>query len=196
MEYDLFHEWEPIIERYKNRDNIEIEFRFGRRNGTKFDTNVGKATFEKCLTALQSYKGWENTSHNKYSVYYFDGGKRMQINEETEDRDSQIKQRIEVSDFQHQSLPFDVRIGVSQETPFEYNGETATDQKTKERWSFVRKNLSIDVSKIEGDPDDPDCDEDTTFQIEMEIIKPALLHTRDETFNLVYKVFDLMKCVN
>ena len=196
MEYDLFHAWEPIIERHKNSDNIEIEFRFGRRNGNKFDTNVGKATFEKCLSALQRYTGWENTSHNKYTVYYFDGGKRMQINEETDDRESHVKQRIEVNDFQHQSLPFDVRIGVSLETPFEYDGETATEQKTKERWSFVRKNLSIDVSKIEGDPDDRDCDDDTTFQIEMEIIKPWLLNTRDEAFNLVYKVFDLMKCVN
>ena len=195
MEYDLFHAWEPIINRYKNSDNIEIEFRLGRRTGNKFDTNVGKSTFEKCLTALQNYRGWESTSHNKYTVYYFDGGKRMQINEETDDRESQIKQRIEVNDFQHQSLPFDVRIGVSRETPFEYDGETATDQKTKERWSFVRKNLSIDVSKIEGDPDDRDCDDDTTFQIEMEIINPALLSTRDEAFNIVYKVFDVMKCV-
>ena len=59
----------------------------------------------------------------------------------------------------------------------------------------MRKNLSIDLSKVQGNPDDPDDDDDTSYQIEMEIIEPAKLQSRDEAFKLVYKVFDLMKCV-
>jgi hypothetical protein len=88
-----------------------------------------------------------------------------------------------------------VRLGVSTETPFEYDGETAVEQKAKERWSFVRKNLSIDISKVQGNPDDPDCDDDTSYQIEMEIIDLSKLDSRDTVFNLLHKVFDLMKCV-
>lgn len=195
MEYTLFNQWEPVLNRYKNEPNTEIEIRFGRRSGNKFDTNVGSETFMKCLTALETYTGWETRRHDKFDVYYFEEGKRLQINERTDERDSVIKHRVHVDDFALQGLPFDVRLGVSTETPFEYDGETATEQKTKERWSFVRKNLSIDLSKVQGNPDDPDDDDDTSYQIEMEIIEPSRLQTRDDAFKLVYKVFDLMKCV-
>jgi hypothetical protein len=196
MEYELFHQWEPLIEMYKSTPGVEMEIRFGRKGPRAFDTNVGRDLFEKCLGALDSYRGWEQKYRAKYDVYYFEGGKRLQINEETDERESVIKTRILVNDAELRGMPFDVRLGVSTETPFEYDGETASDQKTKERWSFVRKNLRIDMSKITGTPDDPDCDDDTTYQIELEIINPALLQTRDEAFNLVYKVFDVMKCVN
>jgi len=194
MEYDLYHQWEPYINMYKNSQNTEIEFRFGRRNGNKFDTNVGKSTFEKCLKALEMYTGWEDKKHSKLDMYYFDGGKRLSINEETEERESIVKQRLLVNDFELQGKPFDVRLGVSSEQPFEYDGETATEQKNKERWSFVRKNLRIDASIIKGNPDDLDDDQDTSYQIEMEIINPAAMQTRDEQFNIVYKIFDLIKC--
>ena len=40
-----------------------------------------------------------------------------------------------------------------------------------------------------------DCDEDTVYQIEMEIIKPSELGSDVEVFNLIYKVFDIIKCV-
>lgn len=200
MEHQLYHKWEPLIEKYKNSPDTEIEIRFGRRALNKgstpgFDTNVGKETFEKVLKALEGYKEWESTKHSKYDVYYFDGGKRLQINEDTEERDSVIKRRVLVDDFAMEGHPFDVRLGVSTEKEFEYDGETAADQKTKERWSFVRKNLSIDVSKVQGNPDDPDCDDDTIYQIEMEIIDPKKIDSRDTGFNLLHKVFDLMKCV-
>ena len=195
MEYELYHKWEPVINKYKNSPNTELEIRFGRPAAKKFDTNVGKEAFEKALKALEAYKGWETATHKKYDVYYFDEGKRLQIDEETEERDSVVKKRVMVDDFPLEGMPFDVRLGVSTEVPFEYDGETAADQKTKERWSFVRKNLSIDMSKIQGNPDDPDCDDDMTYQIEMEIINPTLVDSRDTCFNLIYKIFDLMKCV-
>jgi hypothetical protein len=194
MEYDLYHQWEPYINMYKQK-NIEIEFRFGRRHGNKFDTNVGKDTFIKCLKALENYKGWEDKAHSKLDVYYFEDGKRLTINEETDDRESIIKKRVLVNDFELKGKPFDVRLGISSETPFEYDGETATEQKNKERWSFIRKNLRIDASVVRGNPDDPDDDQDTSYQIEMEIVNPELMHTRDEQFNIVYKIFDLLKCM-
>jgi hypothetical protein len=195
MEHQLFDRWAPLIEQCKNSPNTEIEIRFGRPAAKGFDTNVGKETFEKVLTALGSYKGWESTKHSKYDVYYFDGGKRLQINEDTDERDSVVKNRVLVNDFPMEGHPFNVRLGVSTETPFEYDGETAVEQKAKERWSFVRKNLSIDISKVQGNPDDPDCDDDTSYQIEMEIIDLSKLDSRDTVFNLLHKVFDLMKCV-
>ena len=49
MEYDLFHQWEPIINAHKNSPHTEIEIRLGRKSGHKFDTNVGKESFVKVL---------------------------------------------------------------------------------------------------------------------------------------------------
>jgi hypothetical protein len=48
---------------------------------------------------------------------------------------------------------------------------------------------------IKGDPEDKDCDEDTSYQVEMEIVEPGKIQSRDELFKLLYKVFDLLKCI-
>jgi mRNA capping enzyme, beta chain len=190
----LFDRWEKLIETHKASENTEIEIRFGRRSGTKFDTNVGKPTFQKVLQALTRYEGWESTDHSEVTVYYFEGGKRLSVNEQTEEQKGEIKTRVKVDDFQLPNEPLDVRLGISTEVPFEYDGEeTSTEQKTKERWSFVRKNLSIDMTIITGNPDDKDSDEDKTYQIELEIIDPTKIQNKIELFNLLYKVFDLMK---
>ena len=192
----LFERWAQVIETHKASENTEIEIRFGRRSGTKFDTNVGKPTFQKVLQALTRYEGWETTDHSEVTVYYFEGGKRLSVNEQTDEQKGEIKTRVTVDDFQLPNEPLDVRLGISTEVPFEYDGEeTSTEQKTKERWSFVRKNLSIDMTIITGTPDDKDSDDDKTYQIELEIIDPSQIQNKIELFNLLYKVFDLMKCV-
>jgi len=46
---------------------------------------------------------------------------------------------------------------------------------------------------ITGNPDDKDSDEDKTYQIELEIIDPSQIQNKIELFNLLYKVFDMMK---
>jgi hypothetical protein len=192
----MFDKWAQVIETHKNNDNTEIEIRFGRRSGNKFDTNVGQETFQKVLQALTKYEGWESTNHSEVTVYYFEGGKRLSVNEQTDEQIGEIKTRVTVDDFPLPDAPLDVRLGISTEVPFEYDGEeTSTEQKTKERWSFVRKNLSIDMTIITGTPDDKDSDDDKTYQIELEILKPSQIQNKIELFNLLYKVFDIMKCV-
>jgi hypothetical protein len=194
--HDLFSKWEPIIMGHKNKPNTEIEIRLGRRSGKSFDTNVGKATFEQVLRALNKYQGWETTAHTNSTVYYFEGSKRLCVNEDTDEQQGLIKKRVLVDDVELAKKPLDARLGISSEVPFEYDGEeVSTKQNTKERWSFVRKNLSIDMSVIKGTPDDKDSDDDTTYQIELEIIRPADVKTRDELFNILNKVFDLLNCV-
>lgn len=196
MAHRLFDKWESIINSHKNKENIEIEFRFGRKSQNNFDTNVGQETFKKLLIGLNGYIGWETTKHTSATVYYFDGGKRLTVDDESEEHVGCIKQRVKVDDFSLEGHPFDIRLGISTEKPFEYDGEeTSNKQKTKERWSFVRKNLSIDLTMIKGDPEDKDCDEDTSYQVEMEIIEPGKIQSKDELFNILYKVFDLLKCI-
>ena len=196
MAKPLFDKWESIINDHKTKPNIEIEIRFGRKSGTKFDTNVGLHSFEKALQALEKYDGWETKNHANSTVYYFSGAKRLTVNEETDEQVGQVKTRVKVDDVELKDQPLDVRLGVSTEVPFEYDGEeTSTEQKTKERWSFVRKNLVIDMTIVKGTPDDKDSDDDTTYQIEMEIVDPSQIQNKNELFNMLYKVFDLLKCV-
>ena len=191
----LFDKWQGLINSHKSKENIEIEMRFGRRAGSRFDTNVGSATFDKVIRALSKYQEWESTNHATTTVYYFEGGKRLSVNEETDEQVGQVKTRVKVDDFELDDQPLDVRLGISTEVPFEYDGEeTSTEQKTKERWSFVRKNLTIDMSIVKGTPDDKDSDEDTTYQIEMEIVRPSEIQNEIELYNLLYKDFDVLKC--
>jgi hypothetical protein len=188
-------EWEKPISRFKSTPNVEIEWRLGRV-GSRFDTNVGKESFEKVLKALCKYNEWEKAHKSKSTMYYFPGNKRVTVDDETDEQAACIKKRVAVDDFQLEGFPLDVRLGVSTEEPFEYDGEEeSTEQRTKERWSFVRKNLSIDLSIVKGNPDDKDCDDDTTYQIELEIVDPKKVHTTIEIFNIIYKVFDIMKHV-
>jgi hypothetical protein len=196
MAKPLFDKWESIIENHKSKPNIEIEIRFGRKSGTKFDTNVGQHSFEKVMRALEKYDGWESKNHSNSTVYYFSGAKRLTVNEDTDEQVGQVKTRVKVDDVELNDQPLDVRLGVSTEVPFEYDGEeTSTEQKTKERWSFVRKNLVIDMTIVKGTPDDKDSDDDTTYQIEMEIVDPSQIQNKIELFNMLYKVFDILKCI-
>ena len=188
----LFEKWSSIIETHSQK-GTEIEIRFGRANGKSFDTNVGSNVFSKILKSLQKYEGWENVTKTDSTVYYFPGDKRLTVDEATDEQMGHIKKRIRVDDQSLQGLSLDVRLGISSEEPFEYDGEeTSNRQITKKRWSFVRKNLSIDMTIAKGVPDDMDSDEDTSYQIELEIIDPTQIQNKIELFNILHKIFDVM----
>jgi hypothetical protein len=193
----LYNEWSTPINLYKERPNVEIEWRLGR-TGRNFDTNVGKETFDKLMHGLQKYTGWEQVREEELTVYYGPKGsnKRVSINEKTDEQVAIKKKSLAKADFPLEDRPFDIRLAVSTEEPCEWGDDTeASSSKTKHRWSFVRKNLSIDMSIMKGDPDDKDCDEDTTYHVEFEIVDPTKVTTRNELFNMLQKTFDLMKLI-
>jgi hypothetical protein len=190
----LFDTWAPLIQKHKGDNATEIEFRFGRKNKNSFDTNVGKDTFDRVFKALMNAQCWETSRHSKATVYYFNEGARLTVDEESDEQDGCIKKRVAVNDFELENANYDVRLGISTETPWEYDGEeVSSEQKDKERWSFVRKNLSIDMTIIKGTPDDKDSDDDTSYQIELEIIKPGEIESDVELFNILYKIFDISR---
>ena len=43
----------PVFDGLKDEEDIEVEIRLGKYNGSFFDTNVGKDTFEKVLEGLR-----------------------------------------------------------------------------------------------------------------------------------------------
>lgn len=192
----LYDTWDPLIRQWAPKENVEIEFRLGRKTAQKFDTNIGRQTFDRLMHALKKYDGWESVSEGTYSVYYGRENRRITVDEKTDEAVSIRKTKCAQMDFGLEHHPFDVRLGISLEVPYEHDGAEMEAVKLKKRWSFVRKNLSIDLTELKGDPEDKDNDEDVTWHAELEIVDPKNIGDRDSLFALMYKIFNVLECVN
>jgi len=181
----------PSFEALKTEENIEVEIRLGKHNGSLFDTNVGKETWERVLKGLKNYDGWESTDYTESDVYYNDNSNvRITSNEDTGEQT--MIQKISVVKEDFKCDPLDVRVCIAREIPT--SGEYEMDRKrTKVRHSFVRKNLSIDMTISSGDNVDMDSEEEASYQIELEIVKPGDVDSVYKLFNIINKVADLVK---
>jgi len=181
----------PSFEALKTEENIEVELRLGKHNGSLFDTNVGKDTWDRVLKGLKNYDGWESTNYTESDVYYSDAnGVRITSNEDTGEQT--MIQKISVVKEDFRCDPLDVRVCIAREIPT--SGEYEMDRKrTKMRHSFVRKNLSIDMTISSGDNVDMDSEEEASYQIELEIVKPSDVDSVYKLFNIINKVADLVK---
>jgi hypothetical protein len=195
----LFSAWEDTIDTHRNQPNVEIEIRLGKVNRGKFDTNVGKQTFEKVLRRLRKFTEWESVKESQSTVYYDTAAsKRVVMNDETDEMEScVIKKRLHVNDQVLDGFPVDARLGISSEVPYDREQDTEenfTRVKKRKRYSFVRKGLSIDLSEVGGDTDDKDSEETTEYQIELEILDPPVnAAERHQVFNIIYKISDICK---
>jgi len=190
----VFTKFLPVVRQHASTPNVELEFRVGKINRGSFDTNVGPDTYKKALARLMKYKAWEKTAVSQDTIYYSQNGRRAVSNDVTDDITRVVKQKITKVDQALENQPFDIRLGVATETPYDLDDEDDFDEmKKRTRHSFIRKNLSIDVSMIKGNPDDPDCEDDTSYQIELEIIDPKKIGTDEECYKLMYKIFDVLK---
>jgi len=183
----------PHFERYNDQDHVEVEIRLGKFNGTFFDTNVGKGAFDAILAGLRQYDGWEEVKVSVCDVFYHDaGGIRLTVDEQSGEQTMVQKQKLYHDDFQEFSAPLDVRFSVAREVPM--TGEYEMDRKrTKHRQSFVRKNLSIDMTISSGDAVDKDAEDPNHYQIEMEIVDPGKVGCQEEFYNILWKINDLFK---
>ena len=181
----------PFFEAHKNEDDIEVEIRLGRQNGSFFDTNVGKDAWKQVLSGLQNYDGWEKKESKSYEVYYNDSESvRITNDEDTGDQEMIQKIKVRKEDFVDSKQPLDVRFCISREIPT--TGEYEMDRKrSKTRHSFVRKNLSIDMTISSGDNADMDSEEEASYQIELEIIKPKDVDSDARFFNILHKINDI-----
>jgi len=183
----------PLLRSTRPGENIEVEFRFGKFNGSFFDTNVGEAAFKKVYEGLQQFLGWEKVVNTMEDVYYADA-ENVRMSVDCEEQQSLIrKSKIENVDFVGiETSPFDVRFSVNHEEPMQ--GEFVWDRKrSKQRTSFIRKNLSIDMTFSTGAAFDKDDENPTCYQIEMEVVDPSEISCEEELFNIAYKINDIMR---
>ena len=182
-----------VFDTHKNEEHIEVEIRLGKHNGSLFDTNVGKETFERVLKGLKKYNGWEETKTTSTDVFYDDtNGIRISSDEDTGEQIMVQKIKVVKEDFK--SEPLDVRFSISRE--IHTHGSYDMDRKrSKYRHSFVRKNLSIDMTVSSGDSVDMDSEDAASYQIELEIVKPSDVGSYNDLFNILHKVNDLSKLI-
>lgn len=191
---DLTEKVLPIFEAHKNEGDIEVEIRFGKHNGALFDTNVGKDVWKQVLGGLKKYKGCESTKTSTVDVYYNDNNNiRISVDEDSGEQVMIQKISVVKEDFKRE--PLDVRFCVAREIPM--SGEYEMDRKrTKTRHSFVRKNLSIDMTISSGDNADMDSEEEASYQIEMEFVKPSDVDSIYKFKNILQKIDDLTKLIS
>ncbi len=189
----------PLVQKYKDDEYTELEFRLGKFNGTMFDTNVGKAAFDQMMVGLSKFPGWEKMVGTEHEVFYRDSdGVRISTDQATGDEEIIKKERIINHDFKHMlNTPYDIRFSVSKEVPMPEDVDREMDKKkTKQRLSYVRKNVSIDLTIMTGDSHDMDAEESVTYQVEFEIIVPSSVQTRDDLFKIIHKINDVFIMLN
>ena len=182
-----------LFNSHKDEEHIEVEIRLGKHNGSLFDTNVGKETFERVLKGLKKFPEWESVKTTTSDVYNDDtNGIRISSDEDTGEQVMVQKINVVKEDFKCE--PLDVRFSISREIPS--FGEYEMDRKrSKLRHSFVRKNLSIDMTISSGDSVDKDSEESASYQIELEIVKPGDVTSHNQLFNILHKITDLSKLI-
>ena len=183
----------PHFDRHQDTSNVEFELRLGKVNNKMFDTNVGKEIFEKLKRALEKYPDWEEIRETNTSVYY-KGDTRVIVNEDTEDTEYIHKKPVSKENLVLEGRPLDVRFAVSIEEPVEQNDSDVMDSvRMKNRFSYIRKNLSIDLTRVTGQTDDPDDEEKERFEVELEIIDPLKISNRDQLYNIIHKVQNILE---
>jgi len=190
---DIIDKVLPVFEAHKQEDDIEVEIRLGKHNGSLFDTNVGKDVWKRVLAGLKKYDGWESVKMTTSDVYYNDTN-NVRITCDEESGEQTMIQKISFFKEDFKRDPLDVRFCVAREIPT--TGEYEMDRKrTKTRHSFVRKNLSIDMTISSGDNADMDSEEEATYQIELEIVKPSDVDSIYKFQNILQKIDDLSKLI-
>lgn len=191
----IFDSVKDLIFQSKNIPGLEIEMRLGKMNGNFFDTNVGQQTFDKILEALEQFQHWEEKKSDAVEVFYYnESNKRLTWDEDNGTQECVMKKNILKKDFSDDKSPYDVRVSVAQEiTTDKPEDEDADRMIEKYRRSFIRKNLSIDMTIISGDSQDMDDEDGKKFQVELEIIDPTKIEDEPKLFNIIHKVSDILK---
>lgn len=191
----LYNNAKFIFEQNKSLPNLEVELRLGKKNTSMFDTNIGEQKFLKIKQALDNFNDWEKIETSNISSYFLKNI-RYNVNDDTDESETIMKKKIKHFDQVLPEQPLDVRFAVAQEIPQpepDLDNVEMDFMRCKSRTSYIRKNLSIDLTIVNGQPEDMDDESDNSYEVELEIIDPTKV-TNDKTFyNIIYKVFCILK---
>jgi len=184
--HDAIEKLKNYVEKYKDEDHLEIEFRLGYLDNEEFKTDVGKEFFDKITDQLVDSEVWSSIDTENSEDYFFNG-RRLTISEKDPKGICIKKDKLAVIDFIFSGTGFDLRVSFSKEMPSNrFPKEKANYKRIKERTSYNFKHLSFDLTKVTFEDNTV---EDHVFEIELETKKLDL-----KTMTSHYLVHDsLMK---
>ena len=187
--------------KYKNLEGVEFEFRLGRQNGRKFDSNIGNIHFNKIAGVLSTNSSWNGHQLLHTTEYSKKKSDVRQILDEVNDTESFMsKKRLMDVTYTVESCPLDFRFSVSQET-------ILTDQESldecdhvreKKRTSRHHKNWKFETTQVEGSNEDPDEESAISYEVELEVKDPTGIEDNESyrewfAHSGILKVMDMMK---
>lgn len=191
------------VDKFKDSSNIEIEFRLGYFEDSRFNSNIGHVYFDRIKQVLESTKIWakvvktesEDFMHKDYRLSVFPDGSEVAIK----------KERLQNLDFALTGSSYDVRVSFSRETPVP---QTKVQSK-KSRATNVFKRHKIRTSFVLGDYVSFDLSEvktedngvmDLSYELELELTGLAMLKSKAMTshylvHDILLKIIDLVAIV-
>jgi hypothetical protein len=157
----------PYLDKYKDVDNLELEFRLGFDEEDGFDTNVNNDFFIKILKTLETNKSWNSKERTRVNDY-FHGGKRLTVDYKG-GKNCMKKEKLCVLDFEFTDTPFDIRICFSKETPIPISEFNPPSKKIfnreKNRTSYGYKTWVYDITVVKTIENEV---EDLSYEVELE----------------------------
>ena len=168
--------WDDAFGRNLALDNVEIEFRCGRRRQRHFDSQVSASVFGRIVDSMQAYTAWDDAQRERSVVSYFDtvDGSVRKIDSE---RGTQImsKQRVLIADFTVDGCAFDIRMAVSIEVEIADRPplQKATRRIVRDRASYTLNPWRYDLTKA------TDEDGNVAYHVEIELVDPVQVQTEN-----------------
>ena len=189
----MFEKVEKPFLKHRRTPHMEFELRLGKKAPNMFDTNIGKEKWERILKGLQNYKHWEDTKETRSTVYQT-GDYRVVVDDESSEQDVHKKKKLQVIDIPLKDQPLDVRVSMSTEEPSEIP-EDMEFQKIRERkrYSFLRKNLWIELTQWMGQAEDLDDENEIQYQVELEIDDVNKVTDDVLMKNILHKAYNVME---
>jgi len=168
----------PIIEKYKDQKDIEIEFRIGYLDQDKFNSNVPEIFYKKIFNQLISSNFKKTTLE---TLDTFSKGLRKS-KDLIKNRSTVIKKEKIVSfDFSLINTPFDIRVSISREVKMtikDFKEEESSYSRNKNRTSFLYKSWSFDLTEVSYIENSVPY---KIYEVELE-----LLNLKDDIYYLVH----------
>lgn len=170
---------------YKDRPNLEIEFRIGYNEENTFNTDISAIFFDKIFNQLEESSVFihkhRNYTDTFYSIHGKDVGKEdkdsIQLRHSSDSDQYIQKTKLCSIDLSHE--PFDVRISFSCEEPFPKPSRSKVVYiRNKSRNSFEYKYWSYDLTKVVHKENSLDI---TKHEVELEL-KVAMLSDKGDEF--------------
>tara|TARA_B100000427_G_C15458020_1_gene572730 strand:- start:75 stop:719 length:645 start_codon:yes stop_codon:yes gene_type:complete len=185
-----------VIEKFKNKSNIEIELKIGIFEGGIFKPGLNsKEFFQRVLDLLNSNKNWTSSNYTKTEDIISDNIRQT-------GKEKIIKTKIYQANFSYENTPFDFRITVSEEKPTKERViKSKSIKRKKERYSFVHMDYQYDLTTVVSEINST---KNTTYEFEIELLNldndvsdvyrahSALLKMRD-IINCCEKILDESK---